>query len=393
MLFDDPGLGKTCQALTAIGTRAIVVCPASAKAVWRDEALSVRPDLSVSVLTGTKSFRWPQDHELVILNPEILPTLKFDMPKPPPGVNLISDEAQAYKNPASARSNKFRALSSMCETTWMLTGTPLMNKPPDLYGITRACHMDDIWGGWGRFMWLFRAYETRWGPRWGRPREEVADIMRANFLGRSREEALPDLPTKTYTKIKVDTDRVKDAEAVGIEEKFTKAVGASPNGEVARIRADLALAKAVSPHVRELLRTWEDEAPLVVFSYHTEAAHQVASLFGTKAIHGAMSALERETRVKSFRDGGHNVIVGTIGAMGVALTLTRAWRVVFLDRSWSPAENTQAEDRICRIGQKSAVQVIDLVSADNSLDDHVFRLLKQKARVICESVDAARSSV
>ena len=56
------------------------------------------------------------------------------------------------------------------------------------------------------------------------------------------------------------------------------------------------------------------------------------------------------------------MFAGTIAAGGVGITLTAASTVVFLDRSWSPAINAQAEDRLHRIGQKDAVQVVDIMA-------------------------------
>jgi SNF2 family DNA or RNA helicase len=73
---------------------------------------------------------------------------------------------------------------------------------------------------------------------------------------------------------------------------------------------------------------------------------------------------ERGTVVSQFQDGTKRMFVGTIQAGGVGITLTRADQGHFLDRTWSPAINQQAEDRLHRIGQKNAVQIIDYVARD-----------------------------
>lgn len=388
-LFDDPGLGKSTQALAAlpIAARAIVVCPASVKSVWANECKVVRPDLSTSVLSGRSSFRFPQVGEIVILNPEILPE------RPPPEVKgciLIGDEAQAFKTTTTKRSRAFRMLGFACGQSWVMTGTPIQSKPPDLWGISYAVHMEHIWGSWNRFVYLFRGYPTNWGMKWGTPRGEVVDIIKEHFLGRKREEVLPQLPTKTYKTIRVSTGRVRDAEGITQDQIIQGMDRERAGGLLAKARAALALAKAESGQVQDLLRMWVDEAPLIVFSHHVEAAKVVASTLGVPVLCGSSSVLERDSAVTMFKRGQTKAIVGTIGAMGVGLTLTEGWRVVFIDRAWNPSDNEQAEDRACRIGQTRGVEVIDLVSADSDLDETVFRLLKSKSKIIDASVEAAR---
>src|SRR5690606_38419567 len=75
--------------------------------------------------------------------------------------------------------------------------------------------------------------------------------------------------------------------------------------------------------------------------------------------------------------GSIRVFAGTVAAGGVGITLTNASTVVFLDKAWSPALNAQAEDRLHRIGQKSAVQVIDLM-AKGTVDIGRKQLLEKK---------------
>jgi SNF2 family DNA or RNA helicase len=79
---------------------------------------------------------------------------------------------------------------------------------------------------------------------------------------------------------------------------------------------------------------------------------------------GDTKQVDRDGLVQDFQDGKYSIFAATIKAGGVGLTLTAASTVVFLDRDWSPSANRQAEDRLHRIGQKNAVQVIDLIARD-----------------------------
>lgn len=73
---------------------------------------------------------------------------------------------------------------------------------------------------------------------------------------------------------------------------------------------------------------------------------------------------DRGRLIENFQAGKLRVFAGTIAAGGVGITLTTAQTSVFVDRAWSPSANRQAEDRLHRIGQKNAVQIIDLVARD-----------------------------
>ena len=103
-------------------------------------------------------------------------------------------------------------------------------------------------------------------------------------------------------------------------------------------------------------------------------------------ITGQISPKNREEAIVKFQEGSTRVLICSIGAGGVGITLTAANKVVFLDRSWSPATNLQAEDRLHRIGQTNAVQVIDIM-AENTVDLGRMQRLGQKWKWIRQILD------
>lgn len=142
-----------------------------------------------------------------------------------------------------------------------------------------------------------------------------------------------------------------------------------PEGFVEQIVQNLVLAEPSSKLdvVMELLEGNDEH--FVIFSQSKQVARLLnARLQAAKISHvlltGDTPAVARTRVVEEFQRGDHRVFIGTIAAGGVGLTLTRASTVIFLDRAWSPSVNRQAEDRLHRIGQKRAVQVIDLVARD-----------------------------
>jgi SNF2 family DNA or RNA helicase len=132
-----------------------------------------------------------------------------------------------------------------------------------------------------------------------------------------------------------------------------------------------------------LMELLEDtEEPIVVYSQFKQMI-KMAEVRLAKAkipfvsLTGDTPNSERGPLVETFQSGKARVFLGTTKAGGVGITLHRASTVVFLDRSWSPADNLQAEDRLHRIGQKNAVQVI-IIQSDAQVDQDVEKKLDLK---------------
>src|SRR5262249_3326827 len=108
--------------------------------------------------------------------------------------------------------------------------------------------------------------------------------------------------------------------------------------------------------------------PLVVFSAHRGPVGALADRAGWEVITGDTEPPRRREIVEAFQAGRLKGIALTIRAGGTGLTLTRASTALFVDLDWTPANNLQAEDRLCRIGQEAGhVRIIQMVS-DHPLD-------------------------
>lgn len=108
---------------------------------------------------------------------------------------------------------------------------------------------------------------------------------------------------------------------------------------------------------------------IVVFSQFAQVIELLAARLEKAGIPhgiivGATPSDDRKGIIRKFQAGKLRVFAGTIAAGGIGITLTSSSTVVFIDRSWSASLNIQAEDRLHRIGQKNAVQVIDIISRD-----------------------------
>ena len=400
LMGDDMGLGKTAQTLWALpeSARCLVVCPASLKLNWAAEVSKWRADLTARVVNGRQrdcTNIYPAEGEVVVINYDILPPAKKIVLDGSDwaGVTLVTDEAHNVKNYKAARSKKIHALSPRCGRVWAITGTPLLGRPLDLWGVLSSHDMSsDVFGGWHEFLRIFGGKKGRWGGyEFDRtPSGEAPTLMRRIMIRRRKEEVWADMPSRRYEvrHVPVEGELVHLLDAIydGVEEGLLK--GLLPEfDQMSAVRADLARQRI--PALVELVESYEEvEEPIVVFSAYREPVLELGRREGWAVITGSTPQAERQAAVEAFQSGDLKGICGTIAAMGVGLTLTRASTMVFNDLDWTPALNRQAEDRICRIGQTAAsCRYIKLVSA-HPLDLRVMEVLERKSALCEATLDA-----
>jgi SNF2 family DNA or RNA helicase len=407
LLADEMGLGKTAQALFALPEKAaaLVICPASVKCHWRDEARRWRPDLAVTVLQGRGSFRLPQPGEIVVANYEILPQdiagigwllRGDDFRKAAAGVSLIVDEAHYVKNPEANRSQQVQALAGLARSVWGLTGTPLLSRPDDLFGLLCVLGLDrEAFGSRANFKKLFHARPNQWGGiDWGEPDPEVPGMLERVMLRRTRQEVFPDPPEKQYETVVLDHTKDLGHHLDDLWQEYGGQLQAKlelpPFEKFAEVREQLA-----QERIRAMLKLTsefeENGVPLVVFSAHLAPIKALAGRAGWAVITGQTPHEKRYAIVEDFQAGRLKGVGLTIKAGGTGLNLSRAQAVLFVDLEWTPAVNVQAEDRVCRICQQAdKVRIIRLVS-DHPLDRRVLEILDQKAKLIQATVERASS--
>jgi SWI/SNF-related matrix-associated actin-dependent regulator 1 of chromatin subfamily A len=418
LLADEMGLGKTVQALVALpeNAAALVVVPASVKLSWVREVAAWRPDLTVSCLKGRKSFRFPQAGEVVVVNYDILPKVDQegrswvikDLATPVAGTVLIADEAHKVKSPKARRTRSLKcvvdAVLGQGGRAWAMTGTPLLNRPPELWSVLGVFDLDRAaYRHYGAFKSIFGGQKGRWGIEWPtRPADEDAAIegFRNVALRRQADDHL-NLPSLRETVKFVECDRKTlalcdslqseiEANGIGLDDAVDLAIE-SRNGvgfeELSAARAALATAKM--PALLDIASEYEEAGePLIVFSAHRAAINTLSEREGWARISGSEDADQRGEVVAKFQRGELKGVAITIGAGAEGITLTRARTVIFLDRAWTPGVNQQAAKRAHRIGQDRPVEIIDLV-ADHGIDERVHELLVAKSNLIASVIEKA----
>lgn len=410
LLADSPGLGKSAQALLSAPADhgVLVVAPAAVRAAWCQEVQKWRPDLRPVTVASSAQFRWPQAGECVIATYGLMPADVEDLGLPGVPVCVIADEVHATKNPKALRTKRWRAIAGVVidcgGRVWGLSGTPMLNKPPELWSVLSSLGIaTEAFGSWNEFVRMFAGARGRYGYAWGEATEDAPLRLQRVSLHRRREQVLADLPTKRHRDVPVtdlDTATVELCDAAwaalqeaGVDladaEKLAKAT--RHNGVafelMSKARAALATAKigAMNEWLDELD---EAEEPAVVFSAHVAPVLAAGKRPGWAVITGDTPPQERGESVASFQRGELKGVAGTIAAMGVGVTLTRAAHMVLVDLAWTPALNSQAEDRLVRIGQTRGVLITRLIAA-HRLDERVCELLTAKQVVIESSVGAS----
>ena len=193
ILADEQGLGKSVEAAVALpkNARAVLVAPKTLRLNWRKELKKWRPDLRVRLLQAGDKFVWPEPGEVVITSYNLLPgefigknkekKLNLTVGPPPPGVMIVADECQAIKNEKSLRGSTFGEMARLTResggATWLLTGTPLLNRPPELWALLDAAGLaHETFGSYKAFANLFGGYKTRYGWIWGKKAREAREM-------------------------------------------------------------------------------------------------------------------------------------------------------------------------------------------------------------------------
>ena len=442
ILADEQGLGKTIQALMSVPLRSklVVVCPRVAKTVWADHIRDYRPDIEVVKVcagrTGRRAFGIPPKRHAAVTNFAILPAWLSRVwlvveaggnaadavrkHAPHPGILdepifVLVDEAHYAKSSTAARSHRTGGLCALARATggasWLLTGTPLKNRPPDLYNLLKIAGLASVtWPSFRAFaedMGGERQTVARGRRAWvwtGAVRAHVPDVLRRVMLRREKRDVLTQLPPKTYETITVpipgaareSADRALRAlEGLGIDLASTTASALlhAARGpafdELSRACRDLAVAKIPASIDITDGHLASGGLPPLVWSRHVDPVKAVGGRDGWMSIHGGTTGLQRDRAQQRFMAGDLRGLALSIKAAATAITLTATDRAFFIDREWSPADNEQAEDRIHRIGQHRPCLYTRIV-AEHALDRRLDELLTEKALTTSAAISAAR---
>ena len=402
LLADDPGLGKTAQAIGAIlnlkPNRSLVVCPATMKYVWESE-IKKWSDLTCSVIDSDTDIK-NINTNIFIINYDILKKYIGELVKIKFGV-IVLDESHYIKTPNTIRSRAIRILARNIQHIIMLTGTPVLNRPVEIFNPLNILDPKK-WNNYFRFTTKYcAAHRTRFGldVSGSSNIEELKQELDKYILRRRKEDVLKDLPEKIRVTVPVDLDKSSAREYYKAYHDFATFLKENKGKKPPEIMRALQAEKLVRLNILreiggkgkindaiELIQNiTEGGEKVVVFSSFVDPLMRLQDYFKEQSVllTGATENKERFEIVKKFQeDPKIKIFLGGIKSAGVGITLTKASNVLFLDYSWTPADHKQAEDRAHRIGSEHDSITIYTLHAKGTIDDIMFKMLNKKRDVV-----------
>jgi SNF2 family DNA or RNA helicase len=428
ILGDQPGLGKTIQALTVAeilkpaSLPVLIVCPAYViESVWADEIQKWLPGARVAACVGSPKRRHEalaQGAPYTIINYEMLR-------RSPSGECpyeevfqrqwglVIFDEGHRIHNRNASQSKGATELRYRYPV--ILTGTPVWNKPDSLWHLLHLLDPARFSSYWQFVNTYCLVRDTPWAKEIVGPKvRELPRLRRAiqpYLLRRLKAQVAPQLPPKIYRPLPY-TLTVEQAKAYNTVEKdlrltleaqnadqtptWTEIQFTSTAASLATLRRICNSPALVDPRatvqsaklqvIRDLLQDIiETEQKVLIFLWHRDFGKLLRQAlqgqgFEIFYLDGNTPAPARASQILEFKlFKAPAVLIGTIGALGTGLSIPEATSAIFAEMDWTPANNEQAEDRIHRIVGTTQSPTIYHVFARGTIEEDIYKVAQTKA--------------
>lgn len=398
LLGDEMGLGKSMQGIAFIShrlnleggeRRVLLVCPSYLQIHWKSE---IQKHLSI------EAGIW-EDKECPSNTVVVMPYSKLTN-RPVDSIiwdTIVADESHYIKTRNSQRTKAFIPLCHKCKALLLMSGTPCLNRPNELFTQMYAIRPQHCLS-YHKFSERFcDAKRTRFG--WTDTGSSNADelhwlLKKEYMVRRLKRDVLTQLKPKTRYSVLLNIQSSKLNNLREIRSEM-RTLGHSREDMVRRkalvsaaYRATAhAKAEEVSKYVNGRIENTEE--PFLVFSHHQVMLDTLERNLNTDSyirIDGNVSKEKRQEMVDRFQTGEVRVAILSIMAAGTGLTLTRSCTAVFAELYWCPGQLLQAEDRVHRVGQTNAVTIIYLLGS-GTIDENIYSQVTHKLKVLDNAVD------
>ena len=406
ILADDMGLGKTIQTI-AYGTQLknkgpiLIVGPTNVIYNWKREIETFSPDKSIVIYTGgnrDKALKACPNPDYLITtygivknDLEFLSQIRFSA--------IFADEAQAIKNEKAQVSKAIKSLQS--EFRIALTGTPIEN------------HFYDLWNLFDFVMPNFLGNKTQFDAALKSNKQALLKVKIKPFiLRREKKEVLHELPEKTEILLTCPLSEQQEILYKTVLDATKRGIVEGGKRDRLKILTALLKLRQVCLHpglinefkgqniksskfematekIRELL---DEGHKVVLFSQFTQMLDILQDWVQENTlrfhrIDGSVSGQKRQEIVEDYQScEDASVMLISLKAGGVGINLTSADYVIHMDPWWNPAVESQATDRVHRMGQKNKVIVYKMIT-ENTIEEKIQQLQEEKKSLLGQIID------
>lgn len=425
IIGDEPGLGKTLQSIGIVDTAnafpCLVICPSSLKINWQRE-FEKFTDKSALVLNNNVRTTWSYlltmgMHQVAIVNYESLKKYfvwdikagkQFRLkdvvfcPQIKIFKSIIIDESHRVKDPSAQQTIFTKGLSVGKEWVILLSGTPVVNRPDDLIAQLSIMNRLQQFGGRAKFV---ADYCTDPKDKQAEPAVPLSELSRQLYdtcmIRREKAKVLPQLPDKTRVDLYVEISNVAEYQLAAYDlaaylQEYTECT----DWEIRRKMRMEALVKFMTlrslatmgkiAQAVDFINTFlESGKKLIVFCSLHDIVDELKKVFPKAVtVTGRDSAVNKQAAVDAFQNNPDvQLIICSIKAAGVGLTLTASSDVAFIELAWTYADCCQCEDRAHRIGQKDNVTCYYLLGR-GTIDQTIYSLIHKKKSIANEIMNS-----
>ncbi len=407
---DEMGLGKSIQALVA-GLYAgwfphLIICPAHLKKNWQRE-VKKHIGMNAHILYG----RTPETDrdarrallkkKILIINYDILEGwFNFLCDYNPMLVTI--DECHYMANKDSKRTSMVTDFCVDIPYIFALSGTAITQRPSELYATLHILRPDiyNSWFAYGIEYCKPTRERGRLEFKGAKNLDKLHEELKENVMVRRRKkDVLPDLPKKARFVVPVEISNRKEYERA--ENDFlgwlyakhknkligaAKAEGLVKRGYLRRLVGQLKM-QAILEWLDDYMA--ETDGKVIVFTWHTDILHTIFDRYKNMAVYinGERTHKQRDVAEQTFQtDDRCRMLVGQIKACGTGLNLTAASTTVAVELAWKPADHSQGEARIDRIGQTLPTSHYYLIG-ENTVEEDICQLIQKKQKIVDEVLD------
>ena len=301
--------------------------------------------------------------------------------------NILVSNSQKIKNKKAIRTKQAFKVLEKTKDALFLTGTPIMNRPAEIYTTFNYITPTNHWQFCQRYC---DATKTRWG--WDFSGSSNLDELKEKMwwmYRKTKEEILPELPEKTVNVLEVKmksrkeyNEAVTDFRQWLVDKKLSLgALYAEALTKASYLKQIIVENKNIEEIIDDFL---ENGKKLIVFSQYRGVINNLHKHYEKISVEftGETPVNERQDIIDSFQNNKKiRIFFSTIQAGGVGITLTESDTVLFTDLLWTPADHHQAEDRAHRIGQKNNVNVYYLIDS-STIEKDIWKMLRRKEKMV-----------